>query len=126
MHRLSTCRLCGLSNYESAEEMLRYGKGSRSNVHPSCALNRWGVDGFFERVKWHQFGKVSWHLAQEHGILDRLRTAMEQNTQKGQSMLEFLLLLTLVTLAVGLIALALSDIAPDLLKAINPGIGPAR
>jgi hypothetical protein len=48
------------------------------------------------------------------------------NTQKGQSMLEFLLLLTLVTLAVGLIALALSDIAPDILKAINPGIGPAR
>ncbi len=69
---MNTCRLCKKTNYESYEELLRYGKGSRSNAHASCILKRWGPNGFFVKVSRHQYGRVPAMLAQEYGILDRL------------------------------------------------------
>lgn len=69
MRTLNHCRLCRKSNYDSVEDLIKY--GTRHYVHGSCAIKQWGPK-LFERIADHQLGKLPYLALEDAGLLDEV------------------------------------------------------
>jgi hypothetical protein len=78
MIQLNHCRLCGRTNYDSTERLIKY--GPRHYVHGSCAIEEWGAR-IFDKLPRHSIGKLPIIPLRDAGLLEEARRRYNEHSR---------------------------------------------